>query len=315
MVLRKSRLYVAGPAAGGGAGSAPSAITVFHEKTGRLLETIPIQGEDTAAPHALTGLTVDAKGRFYALSSQLGVLRIASMHHNNWQQSVYAGPFPDMPPCHSAGPSELCSPTMLALPPMPSDITFAADGTAYVTDAAQATIYRIASGGGAPEVWLRSEKLAGFFDLEGVRGIVVSPDGKSVYVTVGFSLDAPWEGRIYAIPRIPAPAETDIALVHVFPNFEAPAGFALGEDGALFVALTLTNEIAVVNPSGGEIGRFSVATSEEVPLDGPAHVAFDGKGGLFVTNQAAASGLPEHFAVLAVDVGDRGERIHPPKVP
>ena len=252
LVLRKSRVYVAGPAWGADVGAVPSEIAVFHEKTGKALGTIPIQGEDLAAPRALAGLTLDASGRLYTLSSQLGLLRLSEKGHAKWQQSVYAGPFPDLPLCDPADPSGLCSPTTLELPPMPSDIAFAKDGYAYVTDAAQATIYRIPPGGGAPEIWLRSPKLAGFFDLQGARGIVVGADGKSVYVTVSFSADAYWEGRIYRIPRVPSPKEEDVALVQAFPNFEAPSGLALGEDGALFVALSLTNELAVVDPSGGE---------------------------------------------------------------
>ncbi|MRG95530.1 SMP-30/gluconolactonase/LRE family protein [Polyangium spumosum] len=315
IVLRKNRIYVAGPAWGVDVGAVPSEIAVFHPKTGAARGTIPIQGEDLAAPHALTGLTVDASGRLYALSSQLGLLRLSEKGHGKWHQSVYAGPFPDTLLCDPAEPSDLCSLVTKELPPMPSDIAFAKDGNAYVTDAAQATIFRIPPGGGAPEVWLESTKLAGFYDLQGARGIVVSPDGKSVYVTVSYAADAPWEGRVYRIPRIPSPKEADVALVAVFPDFEGPSGLALGEDGALFVALSLKDEIAVVDPAGGELGRFSAATNDDIPLDGPAHLAFDGKGGVFVTNQAVASGLSDHFAVVEVDVGDRGRKIHPPKVP
>jgi len=315
LALRRNRVYVAGPALGADAGGVPSEIAVFHEKTGAPLGAIPIQGEDLDAPHALTGLTVDAGGRIYALSSQLGLLRLTEKPHGKWHQSVYAGPFPDIPPCNPADPSDLCSPTALELPPMPGDVAFAKDGFGYVTDGAQAAMYRIPPGGGEPEIWLQSSKLAGFFDLQGARGVLVSGDGKNVYVTVSYSADAPWEGRIYRIPRVPSPDESDIKLVHVFPNFEAPAGLALGEDGGLFVALSLTNEIAVVNPTGGEVGRFSAATNADVPLDGPAHLAFDGKGGLLVTNQAVASAAPEHFAVVEVEVGDRGQRIQPPKLP
>ncbi|WP_281328027.1 hypothetical protein [Polyangium sp. 6x1] len=315
IVLRKNRVYVAGPALGVDAGGAPSEIAVFHEKTGKPLETIPIQGEDVAAPHALTGLTVDGNGRLYAVSSQLGVLRLSEKKHGMWQQSVYAGPFPDLPSCDPVNPVDLCSPNPYELPPMPSDIALAKDGYAYVTDAAQATIYRIPPGGGTPEIWLRSAKLAGYYDLQGARGILVSADGKSLYVTVAFSAGAAWEGRIYKIRRVVAPSEDDITLVHVFSNFEAPAGLGLGEDGALFVALSITNEIAVVKPTGGELGRFSAATNEEVPLDGPAHVAFDGKGGLYVTNQAIGSGVLDHFAVVEVDVKDRGHKNPQPKLP
>ncbi|MDC0743973.1 SMP-30/gluconolactonase/LRE family protein [Polyangium mundeleinium] len=313
IVLQKNRVYVAGPALGVDAGGVPSEIAVFHGKTGAHLETIPIQGEDLAAPHALTGLSVDADGRLYAVSSQLGVLRLSEKKHGKWKQSVYAGPFPDIPSCTPGDSNDLCAHNVYEMPPMPSDIAFAKDGHAYVTDAAQAMIYRIPPGGGAPEIWLRSAKLAGYYDLQGARGILVSADGKSLYVTVGFSADAPWEGRIYKIRRVPAPNENDVTLVHVFPNFEAPSGLGLGEDGELFVALSITSQIAVVKPAGGELGRFSSATNDEVPLDGPAHMAFDGKGGLFVTNQAVPSGLLDRFAVVEVDVKDQGHKNHPPK--
>jgi DNA-binding beta-propeller fold protein YncE len=308
----KHQVYVAGPAMGA-AGTGPSEIEVRNRNTGGLIKTIKIEGENLEEDHALHGIAVDGRDRIYVLSTQLGLVRIAKVGKKH-VQSVYAGPFPDMPPCSVAAPGEGCSPTDLSLPPEPADITFAPDGTAYVTDAQQATIYRIPPEGGAPEIWLQSSKLAGFFDLAGVSAIRTSPDGKSLYVTVPFSTGAPWEGRIFAIPRIDAPTEADIEEVHTFTNFEAPEGLAVGEGGALYVALSVTNELAVVEPGVGETARIGSPKGSNIPFDGPARIAFDGRGGLYVTNLAAVSNVSAHFAVLRVPVGDRGADIWRPKL-
>jgi len=315
LAVHKNRLYVAGPSQADLAGPVPSEINVFHKKTGALLESVSIQGEDLLAPHALTGLAIDSKKRIHVLSSQLGLLRLERVQKHTWVQSVYAGPFPDLPVCAVANPDELCSPTDLDLPPLPSDIAFDEAGNAFVTDAAQAAIYRIPKGGGAVEVWLTSPLLAGFFDLEGASGIATSPDGALVYVTVAFSADAPWEGRVYAIPNVDDPTDADLALAAGFSNFEAPSGLAFGQHGALYVALSVMNEIAVVTPFVGEVGRFAAPSDAAIPMDGPSHLAFDGRGRIFVTNAASYSFDDAHFAVLGIDVGDKGHPVRRPHLP
>lgn len=313
IVMDKSRVFVAGPARFGTAGTGPSEIAVFHARTGAPLGTIPIEGEDLAAEHALSGITTDKHGRLYALSTQLGVVRV-SRHGKGWIQEAYSDPFPDLPLCHLAKVDEACSPGSKSLPALPNDIAFDEDGYAYVTDSYQATIYRIPPGGGAPEIWFQSEALAGYFDLVGVNGIRVSPDGARVFFTVSFSADAPWEGRIYSLPRTDAPAPEDLVLEHVFDGFEGPDGFAFGETGDLYVALAASNQLAVVGVGVGELGRIEPPATSAIPFDAPANLAFDGRGNLLVTNHALTTGNAAHFAVLRVGANDAGAELFRPSL-
>ncbi|UQA63973.1 SMP-30/gluconolactonase/LRE family protein [Polyangium aurulentum] len=313
IVLHGNRVFVAGPASVGAPGTGPSEVAIFHARTGAPLGTIPIAGEDLSAAHGLRGITTDGDGNLYALSSQLGVVRL-SRHGNDWAQDVYAGPLPDLPLCSLSKGGEACSPGSKSHAAMPNDIAFDEDGYAYVTDSLQATIFRIPPGGGAPEIWFQSEALAGYFDLVGVNGIRVSPDGARVFFTVSFCAEAPWEGRIFSLPRKDAPAPSDLKVEHVFDGFEGPDGFAFGETGELHVALAGSNQLAVVAVGKGELSRLALPETSAIPLDAPASVAFDGRGGMLVTNQAHTTGNADHFAVLRVRTSDTGAELFQPRI-
>jgi len=313
IVRHQNRVFVAGPARASAPGAGPSEVAIFHARTGAPLGAIPIEGEDLSASHSLHGITTDGDGNLYALSSQLGVVRL-SKHGNDWEQEVYAGPFPDLPLCHLAKVGEACSPGSKSLPAMPNDIAFDEDGYAYVTDSLQATIYRIPPGGGAPEIWFQSEALAGYLDLVGVNGIRVSPDGARVFFSVSFCADAPWEGRIFSLPREASPAPSDLQVEHVFNGFEGPDGIAFGERGELHVALAGSNQLAVIGVGKGELSRLDLPNTSAIPLAAPASLAFDGHGGMLVTNQAHTTGNAEHFAVLRVRTNDTGAALFQPRM-
>jgi sugar lactone lactonase YvrE len=317
ILVDHGRVFVAGPARFGTAGTGPSTISMFQDVTGIPLGTITIQGEDLTQEHALSCIAVDAKGRVYALSTQLGVLRLRRSGAS-WVQEVYADPLPDLPPCGGA-PDGSCSPTPTDEPPLVNDIAFDEDGHAYVTDSTQATIWRIAPGGGVPEPWFQNAALGGFPFVPslvvGVNGVRISPDGASVYVSVTFSVDNPSVGRIFALPRIAAPAAKDLALVHEYPSFEGPDGFAFGAGGLLYVALAGSNEISLLYPGFGEIARLSGPKNSSVPFDAPANIAFDGLGSILIANHALMSGDATHFAVLRAFVGDPGMALWKPVLP
>ena len=74
-----------------------------------------------------------------------------------------------------------CSPTPFDAPPLPNDIVFAANGTAYVTDSTQATIWWVPPGGGAPQIWFQDPRLASpSFGPNGIRIDLSSSDGGGV---------------------------------------------------------------------------------------------------------------------------------------
>jgi sugar lactone lactonase YvrE len=117
--------------------------------------TIIVSGEALAFEHAVSNIAVDGQGRIYALSTQLGLIRFTKQD-GVYIQGSYGAPVPDLPRCADVAPGIACSPTTIDFPPIVNDIVFDDDGFAYVTDSLQATVFRYAAGGGAPQIWFQS---------------------------------------------------------------------------------------------------------------------------------------------------------------
>lgn len=310
IVLDRGLVYVSGPATFGTAGQGPSAVQVFRRSTGALLETIAIEGEDLSQEHALSGIAVDASGRLYALSTQLGVVRLAR-HGGGWTQELYATAFPDRNP---ADP----------LPPLPNDLAFDESGDLYVTDSLQATIWRIPAGGGAPQVWFFDPALiiTGQAQL-GPNGIRVDPAREYLYFTYsGGPAVAPGElaqpGVVYRLPLVDSPTAADLEAVYTFEGFEIPDGIAFTRDGELYVVLALTNAIAALSldAPATEIARITGPNGSSVPFIQPSNLLFDAGHALVVNHALYAPSLdPNPFAVIEVYVGVQGDRLPRPHVP
>ncbi|WP_437332403.1 SMP-30/gluconolactonase/LRE family protein [Sorangium sp. So ce394] len=311
-----NRVFVSGPATFGTAGSGPSKIVVYDRDSKILKSTITVAGEALDAEHALSCIAVDGPGRVYALSTQLGLLRFRKTGHQYVQES-YGDPLPDLPSCATASPGEACSPVPFETPPIPNDIVFDEDGYAYVTDSLQATIFRYAPGGGAPEIWFQSAALVGGGPQPfGVNGIRLDPLREHIYFAVTFSLSDPSLGSIYRLPLVDAPEEADLELVHDYAAGEAPDGIAFGKSGKLYVTLAAANAISVLDEDGDEVSRIESSPWDEVPLDAPANVAFnDPAKTLLIVNHALLTGNPDNFGVLRVWVGDKGDPLEKPWLP
>ncbi|WP_295392551.1 SMP-30/gluconolactonase/LRE family protein [uncultured Thiodictyon sp.] len=302
------RVYVAGPATFGTIGKGPSVVTVIAKSTGRRLAEIPIQGENTDYEHALSGITVDGNGNVYALSTQLGVVRI-ERHGQSYTQSSYATALPDLPACVPGGASP-CSPTPLDLPPISNEMTFDERGYLYITDSLQATIFRVAPGGGAPEPWFQSPLLAGNLQAPlpfGANGIKLNPERTYVYVIETFDPDDLTVGHVYRIPLVDAPAPADIELFATFPGFAAPDSLVFGKSGRLYVSLAGSSQIAVLDESGAEITRISGPGGSAIPLDGPATMAFDDPSQSLLVANHAIFGNPSDWSVLRIFVDEKGD--------
>jgi hypothetical protein len=315
-------VYVSGPAGPGTAGNGrPSKILVYKRSNGQLKTEIVVSGENLDLEHTLTNSAHDRDGRLYVLSNQpfapadaqLGLLRF-TRHGQTYTQETYAGPFPNQPTCAFGPIPVICA--------LLNDLAFADDGSAYVTDSFQATIWRVPPGGGTPVVWLQSPLLAGSLDSPfgpfGVNGIRLDPSRQCVYVSVTYQdLDPdPDKGAQGAIYRVPLGNPAGIELFHAYHPGEAPDGIAFGASGRLYVALLGTDQISVLAPDGSELVRISSAVSDPIPLDEPASIAFhNGRKSLLVTNHSVFDPDPDHFAVLEVFVGDTADPLVTPDLP
>jgi sugar lactone lactonase YvrE len=318
IAVHGNQVYVSGPARFGTAGTGPSAIQVYNRKSGALESTIYVAGEALAFEHALSNIAVDAEGRIYALSTQLGLIRFTKMD-GIYIQDSYGAPLPDLPTC-GAVPSGPCAPTLPAFidfPPIPNDIVFDAEGFAYVTDSLQATVFRYAPGGGTPEIWFQSPLFQGGGPIPfGTNGIRLSPMRDYVYVVVSTSAADPNLGTIYRLPLVDAPTASDLEVFHAYTGGELPDQLAFGEDGELYVTLALSNQISILAADGTELSRLQSEPGDSIPLDNPAGIAFDSRTkSLLIANHALLSGNPAHFAVLQAFVGDAGDPLEAPSLP
>lgn len=302
LVVDRGSVFVTTPARFGTAGSGPSEVLSFQRSTGVLQEHIVITGEVLTAEHGLSGLAVDQQGDLYALSTQLGVLRLARSG-GGWTQSVYAGPLPDLDPADGVFP-------------LPNDAVFDDDGWLYVSDSLQGVVWRVAPGGGAPEVWLRDPVLAsaGVAQL-GVNGLRPDPDRDWLYMAVsGGPAVLPGEvstaGSIWrvALADDPGPLE----LVYTYGITDQPDGLAFTSEGLLYVVLAGANGLSVLDVGGVELDVLTGPTGSAVPFAQPANLAFAG-GKVLVTNHAVLEPDPTGlFAVLEVGVAHQGDPLPAP---
>jgi sugar lactone lactonase YvrE len=313
IAVNGDKVYVAGPASFDTAGTPASKVFAYDSNTGQLLRTYEIEGELTQFPHANSCIAFDNEGRLYVVNLQLGIVRIDL---GSGEQEIYAAPLPDLGPCSQS--SSPCSPTAINLPPLPNDIAFDAAGNLYLTDSFQATIWRIAPGGGLPQIWFQDSRLDTPFGANGLR---LSPDNTKIYFAVTADGVGPMGnflgGKIYTLPLVNSPSAGDLQTFFQY-NGEAPDGIAFGKSGKLYVALAapFNSGISILAADGTEAGRLTNPIGSPIfPYDSPANVAFGKQGSLLVTNHAFATMIPSNFTVLDVFVDDKEEPLVRPSVP
>ncbi|HEU4391227.1 MAG TPA: SMP-30/gluconolactonase/LRE family protein [Blastocatellia bacterium] len=318
IAVRGNRVFVAGPATFGTAGNgSPSRVLSFDTKTGALVQDFATVGEDLNQDHANSCIAFDGEGRLYVLNLQLGVYRIST---GSGAQQTYAGPFPNLPICSAVPPGTPCSPTPVDLPPLPNDLAFDDAGNLYVTDSLQATIWRIAPGGGAPQIWFQDSRLVGnpAFGFIGVNGIRLSPDRSKIFITV--TADSTGLGFVYTLPLVEHPTPASLQVFHIYSAGEAPDGIAFGRSGELYVALAapFNSGVSILASNGSESARLTNPVGSPIfPYDSPANIAFDKHGSLLLTNHAFVTGvtMPSQFTILSVFVDDKESPLVKPDVP
>lgn len=300
IVVVDDMFYVSGPAAFGVPGNfQPSQVFGYDKATGALVKSITIQNQGGPLK-ALSCIAADDDGNLYVLDETQGVVKI---NPDTGKQSVYAAPF--YPVYHSA-----------YNPPAPmllNDLAFDKDGYLYVTDSFQATIWRVAPGGGAPQVWFQSATIDGPFGPNGIR---VNKDSNTIYFTKTF--DTQYNGTVYTLPIKNYPQESDLKVFASYPAGAGPDGVAFGKSGNLYVALAGYSTISVLGPDGKQVAYFHGPAQEPahpstpLPWANPANIAFDGKGALLVTNHASQTGLADPsplFAVFDVFADDKAGKL------
>ncbi len=190
-------------------------------------------------------------------------------------------------------------------------------GVLFVTDYTAGTIWKIPRSG-KPRPWFSSPRLegAGF----GTTGIAYRPGRRDLLITQQTSSSgesAPSDGFLYRLPVRPRGAPGELETLWTSAPGDLPDGFGIGRSGHVYVALTGSNQLVELTAGGREVDRFPEApmtgeNGSEVPFDQPCSATFLGTR-VLVANQSVLAGNPDHQAILAVEVGERGRASYLPR--
>ena len=267
-----------------------------YRRDGTLLRSWTVRGQDLSQPHGVQVATVGPDRRLRLLDKSPP--RVLSLDRRTGRQRTVAR-FP-------AGVT-------------PNYAAWGPDRALYVTDYTGATVWRVPPRGGTPEVWLQSPELDG--GMFGTTSISLTADRKAFLIgqqsAAGLGAGDPATGRVLRVPIGADGRPGTVERLYESRPLDGLDGFAIGRSGGIYVAMLLTNQLAVIAPDGKELERFpdtplSGDNGSPVPFDAPSSVRFLGTR-LMVANQAFASGDRSHQAILDVEAGERGLREYVPR--
>lgn len=298
--------------------SLPSRVFAFAPD-GTLKRTYAITGQDLSQPHGVQTAAIDSRGVLYLMDESPP--RVLTLDPATGRQAVYAT-FHDLPNCSSAAPGVECSQTVEDNPPEPDYAAWAPDGSLYVTDYQEATVWRVPPGGGTAHVWFTDPRLDG--TMFGPAGIVLLPDRHTLMFDTAASAPSTGsdftQGKLFTIPIDADGHPGPLRQLWESRPTEAPDGFAVARSGNVYIALVgpNANQIVEVSPDGIELARFPdpmTNSAMPVPYDEPSSVEFDGER-LIVTNLSYFQGNTNHQVLFDVWAGEPGAPVyHPEQAP
>jgi len=277
-------------------------------KSGALLHSWTVPRQDLAESHGVQVATSDARGRLVILDKTSG--RVLRLNPDTGRFTSYSR-LADLPTCPASGP---CSPNVNDEKPIPNYAAWGPHGALFVTDYAQAVVWKIPPGGGRAKPWFTSKLLDG---IEfGTAGLVTAPDHKSLLVMQQTSLglgegSAPM-GKLYRL-RL---KDRLLTRLWVSRPMDLPDGFALARSGRVYLACAGSNQLVVLDSSFKEVERVPALpvtgeNSSSIPFDTPSNMTFAGRR-VLIANQAFLGDVTHH-AILDVYVGERGVPVFVPR--
>ena len=271
-----------------GGDSSPSRVFEYSA-SGTMTRSWTILGQDLSKAHGVQAATSDAEGRLVLLDKSPP--RALLLDRGTGEQSLYAA-FPDGA--------------------IPNYAAWGPDGSLYVTDYGNPTIWRIPPRGGTPEAWLTDPRFEGA--EFGLTGLVLAADRSTLLVAIqseaGGAAGNPSTGRLWAVPIGGDGKPGPLRQVWESRPVDGPDGFAIAKSGRVYITNLVSNQIAVVEPDGRESERFpaeafSGDNGSSVPFDGLSSVRFLG-GRLIAAAQSYINADPNHWALFDVQVGEEG---------
>jgi sugar lactone lactonase YvrE len=201
-----------------------------------------------------------------------------------------------------------------------NDLVFDPAGNLYVPDD-KPRIWRVTPDGTA-SIWFTDPRITGFFGFAGgPLGGRIDPTGEWLYFSITVSAAVaepvvlPLESAIWRVRLADHPTPEDLELVHRFPfdPTQAPpqaTALAFARSGNLYVSLIGPNQVAVLDPAGNEIRRFSS------PLfHSPWGLAFSGESLLVANGDLEPADNPDAWKIFKVFVGEPGLPLNQPRTP
>jgi sugar lactone lactonase YvrE len=258
---------------------------------GTLLRSWTVPGQDLSQAHGVQVATSDAQGRLVLLDRSPARARLLDPRTGEF--TSYAD-FPEGS--------------------VPNFAAWGPDGSLFVTDYAQPTLWRVPPGGGDPQPWVTDQRLDG--GPFGTTGLRLAADRQTLLVgqqsSAGLGEPNPTTGKLYTVPIRPDGTAGPMSLFWESRPADSPDGFAIAASGRVYVANVspTSNQIVVLAPDGREVERFPETpltgdNGSAVPFDSPSSAAFLGTR-IIVANQAYVTGDREHQALLDVETGEPG---------
>lgn len=289
----------------------PSKIFAYSSE-GELLREYPIEGQDPTRGAGIVGRTQDGDGIIYALDRY--PRRVIALDPKTGEQWTYATFHQVKSLCVDAPGLVLVTQCAIG-----DGVTFGKDGSMYITDVAQALIWRVPPGGGEAEVWFSDPRIESVFGPNGIEFL----DEDTIMFAQSLT------GPLHGFP--PRPDTSRLLTLEIEPDGSAGElntfweskpgdgidGFAIAESGNIYAALALSRAVVVVSPEGKELKRnppnLLANFLLDVPMDDPASVAFlDDR--VLVTNHTLFLGNPKSYVVYDVYAGKRGKKPYRPHV-
>jgi len=258
----------------------------------------------------------DAAGDLYVLD--VTPARVLVLDPRTGVQRTYAT-IPHVPPCSAVVTTD-CKRTTADQAPEPDYAAWGPDGSLYVTDDTQGSVFRVPPGGGRAQVWFTDPQLDGV--TFGPTGLLLAQDHRTLLLTTAASNPASitpaGAGALYAIPIQGDGSPGKLRRLWTSGAREGPDGFALSLAGNIYMALIGpgTNQIIELSPDGRVLARTPdpVANmSMAVPYDTPSSVQFDGQR-LIVTNDSFFAGTRSHQVLFDVFTGEPGAPVFRPSL-
>lgn len=249
--------------------------------------TFTITGQPQQRTGGLSAATASGNALLVTDRSRAALL---SVDRSTGQQRVLTL-LPDLPPC-LVGVAGICQPGAQDLAPSPEGVAILGK-YAYITDAAQGTIWRYGLASRQITAWYSS---GDFASGSGPSGLAVDPSGNLIF-TVASSTDvsALLMGAVYRLPIASDGSPGPRSLLATFPGGSTPGPVVAGASGDIYVGLRGAGAVAVVHPDGTSANLVGPG----IPTFKAPHGLFLANGVLYVADQGDASSASSGTVKLA----------------